>query len=152
MCYYNMDTENVGGCGQYVNGCWNSNETVCCGGRHSCCLVGPRGPVGPQGPQGLTGATGATGPAGPQGEQGPVGPQGEQGIQGEQGPVGPQGEQGIQGEQGPAGPQGPQGEPGVVTPAAAVADAVATDATPTSNAVKINEILAALRAAGLMET
>ena len=48
--------------------------------------------------------------------------------------------------------EGPQGEPGVVTPAAAVADAVVTDATPTSNAEKINEILAALRAAGLMET
>ena len=68
---------------------------------------------------------------------------GEPGIQGEQGPQGIQGEQGI---------QGPQGEPGVVTPAAAVADAVVTDATPTTNAEKINEILAALRAAGLMES
>ncbi len=79
---------------------------------------------------------------------GPQGPQGEQGIQGIQGEVGPAGPQGPQGEVGPA---GPQGEPGVVTPAAAVADAVTTDATPTSNAEKINEILAALRAAGLME-
>ena len=96
--------------------------------------------------------------AGPIGPQGPAGPQGEQGIQGEQGPVGPagpQGEQGIQGEQGPvgpAGPQGPQGEPGVVTPAAAVADLAATDATLPEVAAKVNEILAALRAAGLMET
>jgi len=40
----------------------------------------------------------------------------------------------------------------VVTPAGAVAAAVVTGATPTSNAEKINEILAALRAAGLMET
>ena len=62
------------------------------------------------------------------------------------GPVGPQGEQGIQGE------QGPQGEPGVVTPATAVADIVVTEATVTSNAEKINELLAALRTAGLLET
>ena len=73
---------------------------------------------------------------------GPVGPQGEQGPQGIQGIQGPQGEQGV---------QGPQGEPGVVTPAAAVADVVVTDATPTINAETINAILAALRAAGLME-
>ena len=75
-----------------------------------------------------------------------IGPQGPQGIQGE---VGPQGPQGIQGE---VGPQGPQGEPGVVTPAAAVADVVVAGATVESNATAINEILAALRAAGLMET
>ena len=80
------------------------------------------------------------GPIGPQGPVGPAGPQGDQGIQGEQGPVGP------------AGPQGPQGEPGVVTPAAAVADVVVADATATSNAETINEILAALRQAGLMQT
>ena len=86
------------------------------------------------------------GPQGPQGIQGEVGPQGPQGIQGE---VGPQGPQGIQGE---VGPQGPQGEPGVVTPAAAVADVVVAGATVESNATAINEILAALRAAGLMET
>ena len=105
--------------------------------------IGQQGPVGPAGPQGE------------QGEQGPAGPAGPQGIQGEQGPAGPAGPQGIQGEQGPAGPAGPQGEQGpagVVTPATAVADVVVTDATPTTNAVKINEILAALRAAGLMET
>ena len=147
MCYfYDPERDNVGtgyGCG----GCaYNASGNCGCISRPVCCCVGPRGPVGPQGPQGLTGATGATGPAGPQGEQG---------IQGEQGPAGPQGEQGIQGEQGPAGPQGeqgPQGEPGVVTPAAAVADVVVTDATAETNAEKINEILAALRAAGLMET
>jgi hypothetical protein len=40
----------------------------------------------------------------------------------------------------------------VVTPAAAVADLVATDATLPEVAAKVNEILAALRAAGLMET
>ena len=79
----------------------------------------------------------------------PVGPQGPQG---EQGPVGPQGPQGEQGPVGPQGPQGEQGEPGVVTPAEAVADAVATEATPATNAAKINELLASLRAAGLLET
>jgi len=39
-----------------------------------------------------------------------------------------------------------------VTPAAAVENAVVAGATVESNATKINEILAALRAAGLMET
>ena len=111
--------------------------------------IGPQGPVGPQGPQGEVGPQGEAGPAGPQGVQG------IQGIQGEVGPAGPQGEQGIQGiqgEVGPQGPQGPQGEPGVVTPAAAVADLVVTDATVAEVAATVNEILAALRAAGLMET
>ena len=89
------------------------------------------------------------GPIGPQGPAGPAGPQGEQGIQGIQGEQGPVGPAGPQGEQGPA---GPQGEPGVVTPAAAVEDLVATDVTLAEVAAKINEILAALRAAGLMET
>lgn len=85
---------------------------------------------------------------GPRGPQGPVGPAGPQGPQGEVGPAGPQG---PQGEVGPAGPQGPQGEPGTITPAASVAPVVATDATPTTNAEAINAILAALKAAGLME-
>ena len=89
---------------------------------------------------------GPIGPQGPQGETGPAGPQGPQGIQGEQGI------QGIQGETGPVGPQGPQGEPGVVTPAAAVADLVVTGVTAEEVATTVNEILAALRAAGLMET
>ena len=80
---------------------------------------------------------------------GPQGPQGEQGIQG---PQGEPGIQGIQGPQGEVGPQGPQGEPGVITPAPAVADLVVTDATATTNAEKINELLAALRTAGLLET
>jgi hypothetical protein len=113
MCYFqDFERDNLG-----TNfGCCVNNTFGSCGGctnRPVCYCVGQRGPVGPQGPQGLTGATGATGPVGPQG---------------------PQGEQGIQGEQGPVGPQGPQGEPGVVTPAAAVADVVVTDATATTNA------------------
>ena len=124
--------------------CCNQNENShnCFGGCGSCengVYINPipryiAGPIGPQGPQGPQGEVGPAGPQGPQGEQG------IQGIQGEVGPAGPQG------------PQGEQGEPGVVTPAVAVADAVATDATPTSNAEKINEILTALRGAGLMET
>lgn len=125
---------------------YNSFSPITVAQNGGCCLVGPRGPQGARGPQGPQGPQGEVGPAGPQGPQGEQGLQGVQGIQGEVGPQGPQG------EVGPQGPQGPQGEPGVVTPAAAVTDAVATDATPTSNAEKINEILAALRAAGLMET
>ena len=60
--------------------------------------------------------------------------------------------QGPQGIQGPVGPQGPQGEPGTGTPAAAVADTVVTGATAETNATTINELLASLRAAGLLET
>lgn len=92
------------------------------------------GPIGPQGP---------VGPQGPQGETGPAGPQGPQGIQGEQG---------IQGIQGEVGPQGPQGEPGTVTPGTAVADLVVTGVTAEEVAVTVNELLASLRAAGLLET
>ena len=131
-----------------ASGCSTGN-TVTSIPRYIAGPIGPQGPVGPQGPQGEVGPQGETGPAGPQGEQG------IQGIQGEVGPAGPQGEQGIQGiqgEVGPQGPQGPQGEPGVVTPAAAVADLVVTDATVAEVAATVNEILAALRAAGLMET
>lgn len=111
-------------------------------------VTGPRGPQGSVGPAGPQGPQGEVGPAGPQGLQGEVGPVGPQGPQGEVGPAGPQG---PQGEVGPAGPQGPQGEPGTITPAASVAPVVATDATPTTNAEAINAILAALKAAGLME-
>ena len=94
----------------------------------------------------------SAGPQGPQGEQGPAGPAGPQGEQGVQGVQGEQGIQGVQGEQGPVGPQGPQGEPCCFTAAVAVEDLDISCATDRNNAEKINEILAALRAAGLMET
>ena len=141
MCYHRFNQ-----CGCPYDDDTQQNVVISPIPRYIAGPIGPQGPAGPQGEQGIQGEQGPVGPAGPQGEQG---------IQGEQGPVGPagpQGEQGIQGEQGPVGPQGPQGEPGVVTPAAAVADLAATDATLPEVAAKVNEILAALRAAGLMET
>ena len=58
------------------------------------------------------------------------------------GPTGPQGE---------VGPTGPQGEPGELTPAAAVADLPPTTVEFTAVVLKINELLASLRAAGLLE-
>ncbi|MBQ7908231.1 MAG: collagen-like protein [Elusimicrobiaceae bacterium] len=132
-CNQNENTRGCfGGCGSSENGVFINPIP-----RY---IAGPIGPAGPQGP---------VGPTGPQGEVGPVGPAGPQG---EVGPVGPAGPQGEQGPVGPQGPQGEQGEPGEVTPAEAVANAVVTGSTPESNAEKINEILAALRAAGLMET
>ena len=103
--------------------CYNNTDDFCCNQNNGCGCARPCGAI-----------RYVIGPRGPQG------------------PQGPQGEQGIQGPQGDVGPQGPQGEPGVVTPAAAVADVVATEATVESLATTINEILAALRAAGLMET
>ncbi|MBR3561096.1 MAG: hypothetical protein IKN81_06190 [Oscillospiraceae bacterium] len=51
----------------------------------------------------------------------------------------------------PTGPTGPQGEPGEVTPAAAVADLPPTTVEFTAVVLKINELLASLRAAGLLE-
>ena len=69
----------------------------------------------------------------------PTGPQGIQGIQG------------VQGIQGLTGPTGPQGEPGELTPAAAVADLPPTTVEFTAVVLKINELLASLRAAGLLE-
>lgn len=47
------------------------------------------GPAGPQGPKGETGDTGPQGPAGADGAPGAKGPQGEQGPEGPQGPAGP---------------------------------------------------------------
>lgn len=58
---------------------------------------------------------------------------------------------GPQGEIGPTGPTGPQGEPGELTPAAAVADLPPTTVEFTAVVLKINELLASLRAAGLLE-
>ena len=152
MCFYDeTDCRCRNAC---QSGC-STGTTVISIPRYIAGPIGPQGPAGPQGPQG------ETGPAGPQGPQGIQGEQGLQGVQGETGPAGPQGPQGIQGEQGiqgiqgetgPVGPQGPQGEPGVVTPAAAVANLTVTGVTAEEVAVTVNEILAALRAAGLMET
>ena len=65
-------------------------------------------------------------------------------ILGATGAVGPTG---ATGPQGPTGPTGPAGADAVITPAAAVEDAVATTIVD-----QFNALLANLRAAGLLET
>lgn len=93
------------------------------------------------------------GPAGPQGAKGDPGPQGPAGADGA---PGAQGAQGPQGEQGPEGPQGPAGPSytlpdattsvrGGVLQMAAIAD---LSAAPTQQ--DFNNLLAALRTAGLL--
>ena len=89
------------------------------------------GPTGPTGPQGIPGPDGATGPAGPVGAAGATGPTGPAGAAGPTGPTGPAG---------PTGPSGP-----AVTPAAAVANA-----TQNTLLTQFNQLLANLRAAGLL--
>lgn len=85
-------------------------------------------PTGPTGPAGAAGATGPTGPAGAAGAAGPTGPAGAVGATGPTGPAGP------------TGPSGP-----AVTPAAAVANA-----TQNTLLTQFNQLLANLRAAGLL--
>lgn len=68
-----------------------------------------------------------------------------------QGPQGPQGEPGLQGYPGPVGPvgaTGATGPAGTVAPAAAVADATGQ----TDIVTQFNQLLANLRAAGLLAT
>ena len=114
---------------------------------------GPKGDTGETGPQGPAGADGATGAQGPQGPAGPQGPKGDPGETGPQGPAGAD-----EGEQGPEGPQGPAG-PSYTLPNAATSvrggvlqmDAIADlSAAPTME--DFNNLLAALRAAGMLAT
>lgn len=97
---------------------------------------GPVGPVGATGATGPVGATGATGAAGPSGAIGPTGPAG---------PIGPTG---ATGPAGPTGATGATGPAGTVAPAAAVADATGQ----TDIVTQFNQLLANLRAAGLLAT
>jgi hypothetical protein len=138
--------------------------------------TGPEGPQGPQGdpgldsivpgpegPQGVAGADSTI--PGPEGPEGPQGPQGIQGIPGADstvpGPEGPAGADGATGPEGPEGPQGPQGPEGPagadgagVVVQGAISDLTGTGNTTTRLAAaeaKVNELLAALRAAGVIE-
>lgn len=157
-------------------GCSNNNNNCCCNNYNNF----PRYVVGPRGATGATGPIGPTGPAGgdadtivvadtitgdpgtpasvtdevigtthnltftiPQGVTGPTGPAGEQGEVGATGPIGPTG------ETGPIGPTGPAGEDAVITPGTAVADLLPTDDL-TTVITRFNDLLASLRAAGLL--
>lgn len=93
------------------------------------------GPAGPQGAKGDPGETGPRGPAGADGAPGAQGPQGEQGPKGPQGPAGPSYTL----------PDATTSVRGGVLQMAAIAD---LSATPTQQ--DFNNLLAALRTAGLL--
>lgn len=93
------------------------------------------GPAGPQGPKGNAGETGPQGPAGADGAPGAQGPQGEQGPEGPQGPAGPSYTL----------PNATTSVRGGVLQMAAIADLTAA---PTQQ--DFNNLLAALRTAGLL--
>lgn len=93
------------------------------------------GPAGPQGAKGDPGETGPRGPAGADGAPGAQGPQGEQGPKGPQGPAGPSYTL----------PDATTSVRGGVLQMAAIAD---LSAAPTQQ--DFNNLLAALRTAGLL--
>ena len=93
------------------------------------------GPAGPQGPKGDAGETGPRGPAGADGAPGAQGPQGEQGPEGPQGPAGPSYTL----------PDATTAVRGGVLQMAAIAD---LSAAPTQQ--DFNNLLAALRTAGML--
>ena len=95
------------------------------------------GPAGPQGPKGDAGETGPRGPAGADGAPGAQGPRGEQGPEGPQGPAGP-----IY-----TLPDATTSVRGGVLQMAAIADLTAA---PTME--DFNNLLAALRTAGMLAT
>ena len=106
---------------------------------NSCCFCCPTLVAGPTGPTGATGAAGATGPTGPTGAAGAVGATG---------PTGPTGATGAAGATGPTGPTGPRGE---IATATAVADVIPSPDVE-DVAATLNSLLAALRAAGILES
>ena len=75
-----------------------------------------------------------------------MGPTGPAGAAGAIGPTGPTGPTGAEGAIGPTGPAGPAG---AVTPAEAVAN-LAAGATQEEVIARFNELLGALRGAGLL--
>lgn len=93
------------------------------------------GPSGPQGPKGDAGETGPQGPAGADGAPGAQGPRGEQGPEGPQGPAGPSYTL----------PNATTSVRGGVLQMAAIADLTAA---PTQQ--DFNNLLAALRTAGML--
>ena len=93
------------------------------------------------------------GPAGPKGDAGEIGPQGPAGADGAPGAQGPQGEQGPEGPQGPQGPAGPSYTlPDATTSArgGVLQMAAITDLTAAPTMEDFNNLLAALRTAGML--
>ena len=121
-------------CPSSYENCGIPRYEYCCGG---CCFteLPPHsgGPAYPPCPS-VCGSGGPTGPTGPAGAAGAIGPTG---------PTGPTGATGAIGPTGPAGPAG------AVTPAEAVAN-LAAGATQEEVIARFNELLGALRGAGLL--
>lgn len=121
-------------CPSSYENCGIPRYEYCCGG---CCFteLPPHsgGPAYPPCPN-VCGSVGPTGPTGPAGAAGAIGPTG---------PTGPAGAEGAIGPTGPAGPAG------AVTPAEAVAN-LAPGATQEEVIARFNELLGALRGAGLL--
>lgn len=121
-------------CPSSYENCGIPRYEYCCGG---CCFteLPPHsgGPAYPPCPN-VCGSVGPTGPTGPAGAAGAIGPTG---------PTGPTGAEGAIGPTGPAGPAG------AVTPAEAVAN-LAAGATQEEVIARFNELLGALRGAGLL--
>ena len=121
-------------CPSSYENCGIPRYEYCCGG---CCFteLPPHsgGPAYPPCPN-VCGSVGPTGPTGPTGAAGAIGPTG---------PTGPTGATGAIGPTGPAGPAG------AVTPAEAVAN-LAAGATQEEVIARFNELLGALRGAGLL--
>ncbi len=121
-------------CPSSYENCGIPRYEYCCGG---CCFteLPPHsgGPAYPPCPS-VCGSVGPTGPTGPAGAAGAIGPTG---------PTGPTGAEGAIGPTGPAGPAG------AVTPAEAVAN-LAAGATQEEVIARFNELLGALRGAGLL--
>ena len=118
-------------CPSSYENCGIPRYEYCCGG---CCFteLPPHsgGPAYPPCPN-VCGSVGPTGPTGPAGAIGPTGPTGPAGAAGA------------------IGPTGPAGPAGAVTPAEAVAN-LAAGATQEEVIARFNELLGALRGAGLL--
>ena len=121
-------------CPSSYENCGIPRYEYCCGG---CCFteLPPHsgGPAYPPCPS-VCGSVGPTGPTGPAGAAGAIGPTG---------PTGPAGAAGA------IGPTGPTGPAGAVTPAEAVTN-LAAGATQEEVIARFNELLGALRGAGLL--
>lgn len=94
--------------------------------------------MGPAGPQGAKGDPGDTGPQGPAGADGAPGAQG------------PQGEQGPEGPQGPAGPSYTLPDATTAVRGGVLQMAAITDLTAAPTQQDFNNLLAALRTAGML--
>lgn len=88
------------------------------------------------------------GPQGPKGDQGPAGPKGETG---ERGPAGPQGTAGAKGEKDDQGPAGPQGAAGAGLTGTATKITTLSTETTADLKNKINEVITALIARGVLK-